>query len=63
MPDRSSEETIMNTRTNQAWNGTKVLKQLIKGKTFYQACALKLQHGGKTELKCVSFKYKRSFPI
>ena len=63
MPDRSSEETIMNTRTNQAWNGTKVLKQLIKGKTFYQACALKLQRGGKTELKCVSFKYKRSFPI
>ena len=34
MPDRSSEETIMNTRTNQAWNGTKVLKQLIKEKHF-----------------------------
>ena len=61
--ERSPEETIMNTRTSQAWIGTKVLKQLIQGKPFWQACTLKLKHGAKTELECVSFKYEKSSPI
>ena len=61
--ERSSEEIIMNTQTSQAWIGTKALQQLIQGKPFWQTCALKLKHGAKTELKCVSLKYEKIFPI
>lgn len=56
---RSSEETSMNTWTSQAWNGTKVLKQLIQRKTFLTSLFTEIE---KRKMKFFPLNNVNNFP-